>query len=222
MALLPNRAFALVFLGLMGAAPEGASTVVYYRAGAWEAFSSRSGPNEPGSPQNSGPNAGGTYCGIQTYDARNGRSLMIRHRIGTDKVMFRASKPAWSIPEGTAIAVSMQIGANAPWTLQGSGQGDTVEWSIPRDAMSAFDAQFRLSSALSIAFPSGNEPLWTAPLAGSNSIGLTLRRCIYELTARLAPTQPFASGEPARAAAGPTQPFSTATPADAAPAPGPR
>jgi len=194
-----RRCLAVLLLGLGAAAPDAANTTVYYRAGAWEAFAGRA-------------ESGGTFCGISTYFPRDGRGFMIRFRTGDDHMIFRARKPDWQMPEGTSVAISLRVGPNAPFEGNATGQSEVLEWTMSRETMAAFDAQFRRGTVLTVAFPSGNEAAWAIPLAGSNAIGATFTRCIGELAAHAAPTQPFQSGTPQAPAAGPTQPF-TPTPA---------
>jgi len=178
---------------------DGVTAKVYYRAGAWEAFSGRAV-------------GGGTFCGISTYFPRDGRGVMIRFRTGGTETIFRARKPEWKIPEGTRVAVTIQIGPGSPFLVNATGQADVLEWTLPRETMAVFDGQFRQGSVLTLGFPSGNEPPWAVPLNGSNAIGATFARCIAELAAAAAPTQPFATGGqgPAAVSPGPTQPFTAA------------
>lgn len=211
---MSSRRFAILTalpLALMAAGPENVpqdatNTVVYYRARNWEAFS--------GKAMN-----GSTFCGIKTATQADGRGLMIRHRTGEDRLIVRAYKPSWSIPDGTAISLGMAFGPNAAWNINGTGSGNVTEWSIPRDAMESFENQFRLSASLVITFPGGNEAPWNVTLAGSNAIGLALQRCMREMATRAAPTQPFsgapaATGQTAETPTGtpPTQPFTATQP----------
>jgi len=188
-----------------GQQADAVTSTVYYRAGAWEAFSGRAA-------------GGGTFCGISMYFPRDGRGFMIRHRTGEAEIIFRARKPGWAVPEGTRVAVTMQVGPNEPFLMNATGQADVLEWTLPRETMATFDAQFRRGSMLTLNFPSGNEQAWAIPLTGSNAIGATFARCITELAAAAGPTQPFtaAPGQSAPPASGPTQPF-TAPPAAAKP-----
>ena len=213
---------ALLALPLLGfgaagalAADEAVNTVVYYRAGNWEAFSGRAV-------------GAGTFCGYSTYFPRDGRGLQVRFRTGGDQMIFRARKPDWQVPEGTRVAVSMQIGPNDPFLTNATGKGEVLEWTLPRESMATFDAQFRRGAVLTLAFPSGNEPAWAIPLTGSNAIGATFARCMTELAAAAASTQPFQAAAPQAAApqaaapeqSGGTQPFSQNPAAQATPSSG--
>lgn len=180
------------------ARPEMARTVVYDRAGVWEASTGTAGD-------------GGRFCDMRSSSHADGHGLEIRFRIGGDGLLFRAHKPGWSIPDGTTMPVVMQIGRNPVWQVSGTGRDNGVEWTLPGGDQPGFDAQFRRAAEMALTFPSGNEPVWLVPLAGSNAISATFSRCIAEVTAQVGAgaqggtTQPFA--------AGPTQPNAPPAPA---------
>jgi hypothetical protein len=170
------------------AGPATADMTVYYRAGRWDAFS---GPGGDGK----------MVCGIGSTNPTDSSNFSVRFTIGGDSVLFQARKPSWSIPSGTQIPVVMQIGLDAPWTAQATGDGQEVQWSLDRTAMQTFDAQFRLASSMTISFPSGNEPPWAVGLGGSTAISNAFGRCVTALTQRsqeaaTAPTQPFGQTTP--------------------------
>src|SRR5215472_507819 len=127
------------------AAPVRAEMSVYYHVGSWDAFSGQG-------------NDGKTVCGVGSTNPVDNRSFSLRFPIGGDSVMFQAKKPSWNIPNGTPLAVVIQIGLDPPWNLQGTGNGQSVDWSLDRASMQTFDAQFRQARSLSVTFPSGNEP----------------------------------------------------------------
>jgi len=64
----------------------------------------------------------------------------------------------------------MQIGPNPAWNIIAIGRHDAVEWTIPRESMAAFDAQFRSGAALELGFLCGNEAPWSLSLSGSSSL----------------------------------------------------
>jgi hypothetical protein len=175
------------------AAPAGADMTVYYHVGSWDAFT---GPGSDGK----------TVCGIGSTFVGDNRSISLRYAVGGDSVIFQAKKPSWNIPAGTQIPAVLQIGLDAPWSFQGAGNGQVVEWSIDRSSMQTFDAQFRRAVSMTVSFPSGNEPPWTLALNGSTAISNAFGRCVTDLAQRTetqqaptAPTQPFGQA--------PTQPF---------------
>jgi hypothetical protein len=166
---------------------------VYYHVGSWDAFS---GTGDDGKP----------VCGIGTNNPADGRNFSIRFEIGGADVSFQAKKPSWNIPGGTQVPLVMQNGPNPPWSEQGSGNGQMVEWSVDRGALQSFDAQFRSASWMTLSFPTGNEAPWTLSLAGSTAVSNAFGRCITDMTQRAG----------AQAPAGPTQPFAPASAAAAA------
>jgi hypothetical protein len=163
---------------------------VYYHAGSWDAFS---GPGADGKP----------VCGIGNTNPTDRRSFSLRLTIGGDNtVMVQAKKPSWTIPTGTQLPVVMQIGLDAPWNMQGIGNGQEVEWTLDSAAMQTFDAQFRRAGSMQVNFPTGNEPPWTIALSGSTAISNAFGRCVTDLTQRAGGQQ-----SPAPAPSGATQPF---------------
>jgi hypothetical protein len=188
-----------VVLAAILARPAEAEMSVYNHVGSWDAFTG------PGSD-------GRMICGVGTTNPGDNRSFSLRFTIGADSVQFQAKKPTWNIPAGTEVPVVMQVGLNSPWSAQGTGNGQMIEYSLDRTAMQTFDAQFRAASSMTISFPTGNEPPWTVGLNGSTAISNTFGRCVTDLTQRAGvqpsvpagPTQPF--GQTA-VPAGPPQPF---------------
>jgi len=168
--------------------PADADMSVYYHVGSWDAFS---GPGDDAKP----------VCGIGSTNPTDGHSLSLRLQIGGDNVVFQAKKPTWNIPNGTQVSVVLQVGLNTPWTLQAVGNGSIVEWSLDRNAMQTFDAQFRRGSWLNLSFPAGSEPPWMVRLNGSTAISNAFGRCVADLTQR-AGVQGGATSQ------GPTQPYS--------------
>jgi hypothetical protein len=177
---------ALVLGALAG--PAGADMSVYYHAGGWDAFS---GPGSDGKP----------VCGIGSTNPSDSRSFSIRFSIGSDGAMFEARKPTWNIPDGTQLPVVVQVGLDAPWTFQAAGHQQLLEWTVDRQAMQTFDAQFRIATSMTVSFPSGNEPPWTVGLNGSTAISNAFGRCVTDMAQRV---QTQAS---LPAPTGPTQPF---------------
>ena len=132
----------------LGGGGAAADMTVYYHAGSWDAFS---GPGADGKP----------VCGVGSTNPADNRSFSLRFKIGGDTVTFQAKKPSWNIPPDTQMPVVMQLGLDAPWNMQGIGNGQDVEWTIDSAAMQTFDAQFRRASSMTLSFPTGNEPPWT-------------------------------------------------------------
>ena len=170
----------------------------YYHVGSWDAFS--------------GPDANGKeVCGVGSTNPLDNRSFSIRFMVGSSDVLFEVKKPSWNIPSGTQTPVVMQIGLNTPWNVQGGGNGQLIEWTMDRNSMQAFDQQFRAATSMSLSFPNGNEPPWTIGLNGSMAISNAFGRCVTDMTAREAASQP-AAAPPVTQPYGqtPTQPFTPA------------
>ena len=179
---------ALLLVGLGGGSAT-ADMKVYYHVGSWDAFSGQDAD-------------GSSVCGVGSTNPTDKRAFSIRFKIGGDTVSFQLKKPGWEIPANTQIPVVMQLGLDAPWTMQGNGNGQNVDWTMDRDAMRTFDDQFRRGSSMTFSFPNGNEAPWLIGLNGSTAASNAFGRCVTDLTAR--------SSAPAAAAAapqGPTQPY---------------
>jgi len=186
--------------------PAMADMTVYYHVGSWDAFS---GPGDDGKP----------VCGVGATNPTDHRSLSIRFSVGGDTTLFQAKKPTWNIPQGTQVTAVMQLGLDAPWTLQAVGNGQIVEWSLDRDAIELFDTQFRRGSSMTLSFPQGNEPPWTIGLNGSTAISNAFGRCVTDMMRRAqqaaapaAPTQPFGQAAAPGAAAVPAAPGAPSQP----------
>ncbi|HBK08651.1 MAG TPA: hypothetical protein DDZ81_22830 [Acetobacteraceae bacterium] len=184
---------------MIGLAPATALAQVqaYYHAGAWDAISGRS-------------ETGGAVCGISTSAASNMQHFSIRFDIGGTDTTFSSSKPDWLIPDSTHVTVVMQVGLNVPWTLQATGHGHAIDWTLDPNAIQVFDRQFRGAASMTLTFPDGNEPPWVLSLTGSTAISDTFGRCVRDLTRQVQENPPPAAG--ARAPQGATQPFSTSEP----------
>lgn len=170
-----------------------AQTQVYYHVAGWDAFSGRS-------------SQGGPVCGMESTNPVDNRNLSMRFDIGGANTTFAATKPNWSIPDGTQVVVVMQVGLNTPWTLHGSGYGHAIGWTLDRNAVQGFERQFRSAQSMTLTFPDGNEPPWTISLAGSTAISDTFGRCITDLTRQVRNAPP--PGNTGAAPQGATQPFS--------------
>jgi hypothetical protein len=188
-------AFMATSMAVLAPAAAIAQIQTYYHAGTWDAFSGRD-------------HKGGAVCGVGNTNPADNRRVSIRFDIGGTDTVIMATKPDWSIPDGTRVAVVTQIGLNMPWTEQGIGHGNSISWVLDPTAMRSFDQQFRSASQMTLSFPDGNEHPWSVPLNGSSAISQTLARCITDLTRQVQAAQ--AAGAEAGAppaAQGATQPF---------------
>jgi hypothetical protein len=199
---------AAALVGAPGAALAQVQT--YYHAGVWDAFSGR---NEKGA----------AVCGVGNTNPNDHRRIAIRRDIASGVTTVSVSKPGWSIPDNTRVPVVMQIGLNMPWTEQGTGHGQTIDWPLDPGIAQPFDRQFRSASSMTLTFPNGNEPPWTVLLAGSSAISDAFGRCVSDLTRQVQAEQ--AAGNvnppPSGAAPGSTQPFAPAAGSPAAATPSP-
>jgi hypothetical protein len=191
---LQRASLAASLLTFLCVGTASAAMTVYYHAGGWDAFS---GLGDDGK----------AVCGIGITNPADNRSFSLRFPVGADTVTFQAKKPSWNIPDGTQIQVVMQIGLDTPWTLQGAGHGQVVEWALDSNSVQIFDAQFRRANSMTLTYPTGNEAPWTVGLNGSTAVSNAFGRCVTEMTQR-EPAQTQAATPPADAA--PTQPFGQA------------
>jgi hypothetical protein len=177
-----------------------AKVSVYYHVGSWEAFSGAA-------------DDGKLVCGIGSTNRVDGHSVSLRLEIGDQTVQFEAKKPTWNIPAVTTIPVAIQIGLEAPWNMQGTGDGQMVKWTLDNGSMQSFDAQFRRASSMTLNFPAGDEQPWTVGLNGSTAVSNAFGRCVRDLSHRTGMTA---------APTGPTQPFGQAPPERTSPPPAPQ
>ena len=184
---------ALVAMMVCLATPAWADLSVYSRSGGWDAFKGTD-------------TDGRQTCGIGSTNPADGRAFSLRFAVGEDGITFVASSPHWNIPEDTRIPVVIQIGLERPWTEQAVGHVERLEWSMARDVVPTFDAQFRRASSMTVTFPAGSERPWIISLNGSTAASNAMGRCVTAMT------QNAAAAAPAPAAAqGPTQPYGSAT-----------
>jgi hypothetical protein len=167
----------------------------YYHVGSWDAFSGL----DP---------SGKEVCGVGSTNPLDNRSFSIRFTVSGNDVLFEVKKPNWNIPSDTQLPVVMQIGLNTPWNVRGGGDGQLIEWTMDRNSMQAFDQQFRGATSMTLSFPNGNEPPWTIALNGSMAISNAFGRCVTDMSARQAASQPAAPPPVTQPyGQGPTQPF---------------
>ena len=197
-----KRLLPLTIAAVCLSSPAWAALTVYSHVGNWDVFSGTG-------------TDGRQLCGIGHTNSTDGRAFSLRYIRGTEGITFVADKPTWHIPDGTKVAVVMQIGLNPPWTEQGVGHGQRMEWTMDPASVQAFDTQFRRAESMTVTFPSGNEPPWVISLNGSMAASNSMGRCV---TAMMQTATPASASPPA--AQGPTQPFATspATPAATQPA----
>ena len=168
---------ALVAMMVCLATPAWADLSVYSRSGGWDAFKGTD-------------TDGRQTCGIGSTNPADGRAFSLRFAVGEDGITFVASSPHWNIPEDTRVPVVTQIGLDRPWTEQAMGHVERVEWSMARDVVPSFDAQFRRASSMTVTFPAGSERPWIISLNGSTAASNAMGRCVTAMTQNAAPARP--------------------------------
>jgi hypothetical protein len=206
-------AVAVPLVVLLGATPGRADPTVYFHVGSWHAFTDKDAQ-------------GAAVCGIGTENPTDGRKLSMTYTVGGTDLTLQATKPSWTIPDGTNVEADMQIDRDQPWQAQASGHGTDVEWVIGAANIREFDTQFRNGGTLVLTFPSGSEAPWTLVLNGSTMASATLWRCVQERSDQAHITTPASNQPPPTqpVAQAPTQPYtppaaSAAAPASGTPAP---
>lgn len=185
----------LLSFGFSGSAaaqsPTARTTETIARAAGWSVY--RTLPNiTPG------------RCGVDVAHAATERYFSVNAFQGERRLLIRATKRSWSIPENTRIPVSLRVDQRTNWTASGLGSGTEIWWYFSGDSIVPFLDEFQAGLSMVVAFPGGNEPPWHFSLQGTAAMLGALVRCMAELAQRTAPsgpTQPF--GRPSA----PTQPF---------------
>src|SRR5579863_2136790 len=98
-SVIRTTALAAPLVLALGVRPGAADPIVYYHAGAWHAFTDKDAN-------------GKDICGIATTNPTDGRDFALTYLIGGENLTFRATKPSWTVPDGTQLNVSMQIDQN--------------------------------------------------------------------------------------------------------------
>lgn len=139
-------------------------------------------------------------------------------------VRVTVSKPSWRLPPQTPVRLSAAFSGMAALTLNGTGQGTSLEFALT-DGLKAWLHGFTASASGTLSFPGAAEGPWQLNLAGTSAAASALAECVRESGTISAPppfasasAQPFAgvsSPPPASAALRPALP-ETSRPAVAA------
>ena len=185
---------------LLLANPALADTQTLFQSGPWVLYGGTS-------------NSGHALCGMRVSDSAGNRTVHIKYFAGDDHLTIQMFKSTWRVPNGTRLAVTMQMDRNPVWSARAYGEADHVEFTIPYSGLDSFAREFRFSEAMRITFPQGNEAPWITSLTGTNAILDQFIGCMRAIHNAHpagpsqpysgAPSQPF-GGEPAQP--GPTQP----------------
>ncbi len=183
------------------ATPAWADLNVYSRSGGWDVFRGTGGDRRE-------------ICGIGSTNPTDGRAFSLRFSQGDEQVTFVASKPNWHIPDGTQVPVVIQIGLERPWTERGVGHQDRIDWTMDRETVQTFDAQFSRAASMTVTFPAGSEPPWVVSLTGSSAASNAMGRCVRAMMQQGASAPaPATQGNTQPYAAPPTQPTPASPPA---------
>ena len=176
---------------VLAASPAYADTQTLFQSGPWVLYGGTS-------------NSGYALCGMRVSDTAGNRTVHIKYFAGDDHLTIQMFKSTWQVPNGTRLAVTMQMDRNPMWSARAYGESDHVEFTIPYSGLDNFAREFRFSEAMRIAFPDGNEAPWITSLAGTNAMLDQFIGCMRAVRNAHpgGPTQPY-SGPPST----PSQPF---------------
>ncbi len=126
----------------------------------------------------SGPAGPGTLAMIASAD-----------RPGVVRVIV--SKPSWRVPPQTPARLSASFSGMAALTLNGTGQGTSLEFALTDD-FKAWLHGFTASASGTLSFPGAAEGPWQLNLAGTSAAASALAECVRASGIISAPP-PFAS-----------------------------
>jgi len=154
---------------LLGASAVRADTVVFARSGPWEAFG--------------GTAANGTaVCGMST-SWPDDRYFGVKYFKGDNTVVIQLGSPHWRIEDGAKQRVIMQIDRRGPWGANATGMHFSATeaglgFSISRNQLDTFIAEFRYGDVLGFAFPNTTADNWSVSLRGTNAVTSSFANCI--------------------------------------------
>jgi hypothetical protein len=174
----------LTIAGLMGAglacaAPARADIQKIEASGQWQAYAGAREDNR-------------ALCGIGTEGADT-RRILIEQHTGETGLELLLRKDSWEIPANTPVVLQVQIDGGTAMPLQATGTDHQVAADLTFDQTVPFMRGIRAGRQILIAFPSGNETVWTGGLAGSARAINAFNKCRNGLgpAEAAAPTQPF-------------------------------
>jgi hypothetical protein len=101
------------------------------------------------------------------------------------------SKPSWRVPPQTPARLSAAFSGMAALTLNGTGQGTSLEFALT-DGFKAWLHGFTASASGTLSFPGAAEGPWQLNLAGTSAAASALAECVRASGIISAPP-PFAS-----------------------------
>jgi hypothetical protein len=156
----------------LAASSAAAETSLITRAGAWQAFG---GTTTGGRP----------VCGVS--QSAGDRYFGLKFFSGDSTFTIQMGAKSWRIENGAKQKLQMILDGNRPWTVTGTGMhfndGDGgLEFTISRNELDQFAAEFRSSTLLRVQFAGPNAEDWSVSLAGSNAVTDAFLQCIEGLT----------------------------------------
>ena len=106
-------------------------------------------------------------------------------------VRVTVSKPSWRLPPQTPVRLSAAFSGRAALTLNGTGQGTSLEFALTDD-FKAWLHGFTASASGTLSFPGAAEGPWQLNLAGTSAATSAMAECVKESGTISAPP-PFAS-----------------------------
>jgi len=160
-----------MILSLGFAAPAGAETSIIARAGVWSAFGGTT-------------NSGRAVCGVS--QSAGDRYFGVKFFAGDSTFTIQMGTKSWRIENGAKQKVQMIMDGNRAWTATGTGMhfndGDAgLEFTINRNELDQFAAEFRASSLLRVQFMGSDASEWSLSLAGTNAVSDAFLNCIRGL-----------------------------------------
>jgi hypothetical protein len=162
---------AVVFALCLAASSVAAETSVITRAGAWSAFG---GTTTSGRP----------VCGVST--SVGDRYFGVKFFSGDATFTIQMGAKTWRIENGAKQDLQMVLDGHTPWSATGTGMhfndGDAgLEFTINRNELDQFAAEFRSSSWLRVQFKGSDASEWSVSLAGTNAVSDAFIQCIRGL-----------------------------------------
>jgi len=156
----------------LAACSAAAETSLITRAGAWQAFGGTTSSGRP-------------VCGVS--QSAGERYFGLKYYSGDSTFTVQMGAKSWRIDNGARQELQMILDGNRPWIATGTGMhfndGDGgLEFTISRNELDQFAAEFRSSSSLRVQFSGSDAAEWSLSLAGSNAITGAFLQCIEGLT----------------------------------------
>lgn len=169
---------ALLFGGqLLGAAPSKANMTALYVKAPWVV-------------------ASGTYrdgvagCNVSLVGAD--RRFTIQYVYETKSLFVQLQKDTWHVPQGTPVAITLQVDQRSPITANAISPFDPqlIQFTVTGDLIFSFMKELYSGAHFRVSFPEGSEPDWDGNLSESIPALNVFAGCISRLM-NVPATQPF-------------------------------